>query len=85
MAAFISGDDYNQVFNNSPIAMLIIDTDAPAYTILNVNKAYLSSIVLLSASKYIERSAIEAGADDFLAKPFEIAELLGKIQKYITS
>ena len=29
-------------------------------------------IVMISASKDIERSAIEAGADGFLAKPFDI-------------
>lgn len=43
MAAFIPGDGYNEIFNNSPAAMLIIDTDAPAYTILDANKAYLNS------------------------------------------
>jgi len=38
-------------------------------------------IVMISASKDIEGSAIEAGADDFLAKPFDINDLLGKIEK----
>ncbi len=33
-------------------------------------------IVLISASKDIEHSAMDAGADDFLAKPFEINDLL---------
>jgi len=32
-------------------------------------------IILISASKDIQKSAIEAGADDFLAKPFEIEDL----------
>ena len=40
-------------------------------------------IVMISASRDIERSAIEAGADDFLAKPFEIDDLLRKIEKHI--
>jgi CheY-like chemotaxis protein len=39
-------------------------------------------IVLVSASSDIERSAIEAGADDFLAKPFDMDELLEKIEKH---
>lgn len=43
MAAFILRDGYNEIFNNSPAAMLIIDTDAPAYTILDANKAYLNA------------------------------------------
>jgi CheY-like chemotaxis protein len=40
-------------------------------------------IVLVSASKDIERSAFEAGANDFIAKPFEMNELLQKIEKNI--
>jgi CheY-like chemotaxis protein len=40
-------------------------------------------IVLVSASKDIEHSAMEAGADDFLAKPFEMDDLLEKIKKYV--
>lgn len=40
-------------------------------------------IVLVSASKDIERSAIEAGADDFIAKPFEMDDLLSKVKKYV--
>jgi DNA-binding response OmpR family regulator len=42
-------------------------------------------IVLISASKDIERSALEAGADDFLAKPFDIDDLLGKIDRLLIS
>jgi DNA-binding response OmpR family regulator len=40
-------------------------------------------IIMISASRDIERSAYEAGADDFLAKPFEIDDLLGKIKKHL--
>lgn len=42
-------------------------------------------ILMISASKDIQRSAIDAGADDFLAKPFEMDELLQKIQQNISS
>jgi DNA-binding response OmpR family regulator len=38
-------------------------------------------VVMISASRDIERSALEAGADDFLAKPFEIDDLLNKIER----
>ena len=40
-------------------------------------------IVLVSASRDIEQSALEAGADDFLAKPFEMDDLLEKVKKYV--
>lgn len=39
-------------------------------------------VVLISASRDIETSAKEAGADDFIAKPFDMNELLDKVAKY---
>ncbi len=41
-------------------------------------------IVLVSASKDVEQSALDAGANDFIAKPFEMTELLQKIEKNIS-
>jgi DNA-binding response OmpR family regulator len=38
-------------------------------------------IVVISASQGAAQMAIDAGADDFIAKPFEIDELISKIQK----
>ena len=38
-------------------------------------------VILISASNDLKRSAETAGADDFLAKPFDIDVLLTKIQK----
>lgn len=40
-------------------------------------------IVMISASKDIEKSAKEAGANDFLPKPFEMDDLIQMVQKYI--
>lgn len=40
-------------------------------------------IIMLSASRDIVNSAKEAGADDFLSKPFKIDDLLEKIEKYL--
>ena len=42
-------------------------------------------VVLISASRDIERSALAAGADDFLAKPFDIDDLLSKIEKNLAA
>ncbi|GAA3964475.1 response regulator [Mucilaginibacter dorajii] len=36
-------------------------------------------VIMISASRDVKDSAIAAGADDFLAKPFEMDELLKKI------
>lgn len=40
-------------------------------------------IILFSANKGIEHIARSAGADDFLAKPFELDELLDKLDRYL--
>jgi len=40
-------------------------------------------VVMLSAFPDIEKLSREAGADDFLEKPFSIKELLGVISKHI--
>jgi DNA-binding response OmpR family regulator len=37
-------------------------------------------VIMISASRDIKASAMAAGADDFLAKPFEMDELLRKIE-----
>lgn len=36
-------------------------------------------VIMISASRDVKDSALAAGADDFLAKPFEMDELLRKI------
>jgi len=38
-------------------------------------------VIIFSASPDIEKEAYKAGADDFISKPFEIKELLGKIHR----
>jgi CheY-like chemotaxis protein len=40
-------------------------------------------IVLISASREIEKSAKAAGANDFLSKPFEVDDLIQKVERYI--
>lgn len=39
-------------------------------------------VILISANKDTEKISMEAGADDFIGKPFEIDELLEKVKKY---
>ncbi len=40
-------------------------------------------VIMISASRDIRQSAQEAGADDFLAKPFNMDELMEKVEKFI--
>ncbi|MGH7203186.1 MAG: response regulator [Candidatus Levyibacteriota bacterium] len=40
-------------------------------------------IIMISANKDTEKIAKEAGADDFLAKPFEMDDLLNKIATHL--
>ena len=39
-------------------------------------------VIMLSATRDIKASAKQAGADDYIAKPFEMADLLEKVKKY---
>jgi DNA-binding response OmpR family regulator len=41
-------------------------------------------VIMVSASRDIKESAMAAGADDFLAKPFEMDELIQKIESLIS-
>lgn len=40
-------------------------------------------VIMISASRDVEKSAKESGADDFIAKPFEMEVLLSKVKKYL--
>lgn len=42
-------------------------------------------IILISANNDIQRIAKEAGADDYLAKPFGMKEVIAKVEKYLAS
>jgi CheY-like chemotaxis protein len=39
-------------------------------------------VIMFSASQQIEKVAFEVGADDFIAKPFDLDLLISKIEKY---
>lgn len=46
-------------------------------------KFKLLPIITISALNDTEKISKEIGADDFLAKPFNIDDLLGKVEKYL--
>ncbi len=86
----ITGLDCNNLLNNEqPVPdLLLLDiwmsgTDGRDTCKLlkqNENTAALP-IIMISASKDIGPSAMAAGANDFLEKPFQVDELLLKIKK----
>jgi CheY-like chemotaxis protein len=41
-------------------------------------------IIMISASRDIAKSALDAGANDFIPKPFDLATLIEKIEKYLS-
>lgn len=49
----------------------------------NREKTKSIPVIMISASKDIEKSAKQAGADDFIAKPFDMDQLLQKIEQYV--
>lgn len=42
-------------------------------------------VIMISASPDLENSAKEAGADDFLEKPFDMDDLFGKIDLHLST
>jgi len=40
-------------------------------------------IIMISATSYIEESTRKAGAEDFIPKPFQMHELLDRVERYI--
>lgn len=41
------------------------------------------SIILISAASHVEKNFKKSKADDFIAKPFELEDLIKKVQMYI--
>ena len=41
-------------------------------------------IIIVSATQDVQKSALQAGANDFIAKPFDMDDLLDKVAQYLT-
>jgi DNA-binding response OmpR family regulator len=46
-------------------------------------KTHHIPVIMVAAHRYVGQEAKAAGADDFLPKPFDIADLLGKVEKHL--
>ncbi len=40
-------------------------------------------VVIMSASRGLEQSALDAGANDFIAKPFDMEDIISRMKSYI--
>ncbi|WP_027379246.1 response regulator transcription factor [Chryseobacterium daeguense] len=40
-------------------------------------------VLIMSASRGLEQSALDAGADDFIAKPFDMGDMISRVRSYI--
>jgi DNA-binding response OmpR family regulator len=83
-------DYLEKILIENPPSLVILDLMlASKSTLIGVKKIKQNSqtkhipIIMLSAHPQASQSAKEAGANDFLAKPFNMDELLDKINKLI--
>lgn len=54
-----------------------------AFLLKNDEKTKSIPIIIISAHPSAEKAALQVGADAFLAKPFDIKDLLSIVEKYI--
>ncbi|MDN4031682.1 response regulator transcription factor [Chryseobacterium gambrini] len=40
-------------------------------------------VLIMSASRGLEQSALDAGANDFIAKPFDMGDMISRVRTYI--
>lgn len=85
----VDGETIGKMFEDEP-DLLLLDiwmSGQDGRDICKALKAQDSTrhipIIMISANKDTEKFAKEAGADDFLSKPFEMDDLLGKVKKQI--
>lgn len=85
-----SGEDALQLLKNFNFDLILLDWNLPGMTGLDVCKKYRADggtcfIIFLTALKDIDskESALAAGGDDYIVKPFEVREILARIQSFM--
>lgn len=84
------GDEALRLFQQQPFDLLLLDWHMPGRSGLEVIRAVRASgcpvpaiMVTAEAERELVLTAIEAGASDYIIKPFEPALLWTKLQKYL--
>ena len=88
---FEKGSDMLKImsFNNKPDAILMDmwlsgeDGRDICRQIKNDSQLKDIPVVIMSASRGLANSALEAGADDFIPKPFDLGDMLDTIKSFV--
>ncbi len=87
----VRGDRVQQMVQNQP-DLLLLDVKMPDKDGRQICRALKQEkdtknipVIMISANKDTEKSAKDAGANDFLEKPFEIQDLMDKVEYHINS
>ena len=85
----LDGDSVLEMTDNLP-DLFLLDIWMPGLSGTEICKALKNNpktasipVILISASLNVAKAATEANADNFIAKPFEMRELIGKIEQLI--
>lgn len=86
----VDGESVLHMKNNFPDLLLLdiwmsgVDGRDVAVHLKRQSQTAKIPIIMVSASRDIEKAAKQSGADDFLEKPFKMEDLLAKVRKHIT-
>ncbi len=85
----LDGDSVLEITDNLP-DLFLLDIWMPGLSGIEICKALKNNpktadipVILISASLNVAKAATEANADNFIAKPFDMRELVGKIEELI--